>query len=387
MNDHLFILAGEASGDKLGGLILKEMSSRGFKPRLSGVGGNDMSKFGLSPIFPMEELSIIGISSAVKNYFHLKRRMMALVDHIRTEKPRMVITIDTKAFSLRLGKELKKVMAKEGWHVPIVHLVAPTVWAWGSWRAKNMPACVDHLMCLFPFEVPYFTRYNVSTSAVGHPALHTKFPTRKAARTALGLADDDVVVGLFPGSRRREVATLLPDMCGAITELRADYPALKAVIPAAPPVEDAIKEFLTQDDDIICVGEDSRYDVMKAADAGLICSGTVTLETALAGLPGHVYYRTDFLTEIIAKLIMNLDKVVLANAVTEKVIYDCAFQKQFNSHVMAEHIRGMLKQHTNRNDMALAIKNALTPDDINSKRAGNFEVNVVDRIDEILNDF
>ncbi len=385
MADHIFMLAGEASGDKLGGMILKEMALRGYKPQVSGVGGDDMCGMGLASLFPMHELSIVGITSAITHYIPLKRRLASLVDHIRKTRPRMVLTIDSKAFSLRLGKELKAVMAKEGWQVPIVHLVAPTVWAWASWRAKNISKCVDHLLCLFPFEVGYFTKHNVPTYAVGHPAADIKFSTRAEARQALGLHDDDTVVAVFPGSRRREVMELFPDMCAAIKILQIENPRLKAILPAARSVRQTIDAYLTDDDLIEVVDEAQRYDAMRAADVGLICSGTLTLETALAGLPGHVYYRTDALTAMVARRLLDLDKLVLANAVTGDVIYDHFVQQEFNATSMAAHARHILDGKTPLKDIARSLKNALTPDDTKNKGADNFQVNVVDRISFILN--
>ena len=117
-------------------------------------------------------------------------------------RPDVIVTIDNKGFSLRLGKALKTKMAAAGWSAPVVHLVAPTVWAWGAWRAKSVAASVDRLLCLFPFEVPYFTRYGVDAIAVGHPAVERKRPSKKQARKALGLHDQDDVLVLLPGSRK-----------------------------------------------------------------------------------------------------------------------------------------------------------------------------------------
>ena len=308
MTDHIFMLVGEPSGDKLGGMIIKEMQKRGMSHTISGVGGIDMQGLGLTSIFPMEELSIIGITNALKNYAHLRKRLRQLVHHIKETKPRFVLTIDSKAFSLRLGRELKKVMTEEGWHVPVIHLVAPTVWAWAPWRAKSLSQSVDQLLCLFPFETSYFTKYGVDAHAVGHPSLNISWPTKAKARTKLSLHKDDLLLGLFPGSRRREVASVLPDMCEALKLLRADFPHLKAMLPAATPVAPLIEEFLTPEDGITVVPETDRYQVMKAADYGLICSGTVTLETALAGLQGSTFYRTDALTYFIGKCLVDRSK-------------------------------------------------------------------------------
>ena len=386
MAEEIFMLAGEVSGDKLGGTILKEMRQRGYKDNVVGIGGVEMQAQGLEPIFPMQELTVMGIGGAVRHYSRLKKRLYQLVDYIRQSKPRMVFTIDSKAFSLRLGKELKSVMAKEGWNVPIVHLVAPTVWAWGAGRAKSIPQSVDHLLCLFPFEVPYFTKYGASARAVGHPAADIKWPSKGASRKKLSLSSNDKVIGLFPGSRRREVGGILPDMCEALRLVRETHPDIKAVLPAATSVRSIIKEFLTPEDGVQLVDEALRYDVMKAADYGLICSGTVTLETALAGLQGSAYYASDPVSVFIGKRLVDMTKVILPNAITGEEIYSLQLNKEFNASSMALKIQEFLDNPNKTTlDLSQKLKTALTPDHGLGKRGSRFDQNVVDAIDDILN--
>ena len=387
MADHIFMLAGEASGDKLGGSILREMRARGYGDRIIGIGGIEMQAEGLEPLFEMEELTVLGIGGAIKNYSHLKKRLDQLVQHIRQTKPRMVFTIDSKAFSLRLGKTLKAVMAKEGWSVPIVHLVAPTVWAWGGWRAKSIPHSVDHLLCLFPFEVPYFTKYGVSAHAVGHPAIEIDWPTQHQARAHLNFAQDDIVIGLFPGSRRREIAGLLPDMCEALRLLRETRPQIKAILPAASSVRQIIEEFLTPEDGIQLLDETDRYHAMIAADYGLLCTGTVTLETALSGLSGSAYYAPDFFTSILGRLLLERSMIVLPNAIAGEEIYTFQTQKEFSAQTMASKIEAFLDapKASPLDDIGQKLKTALTPHGNSGERGIKFDHNVVDVIDDILN--
>ena len=387
MADHIFMLAGEASGDKLGGSILREMRARGYGDRIIGIGGIEMQAEGLEPLFEMEELTVLGIGGAIKNYSHLKKRLDQLVQHIRLTKPRMVFTIDSKAFSLRLGKTLKAIMAKEGWSVPVVHLVAPTVWAWGSWRAKSIPHSVDHLLCLFPFEVPYFTKYGASAHAVGHPAIDIEWPSPHQARAHLNLAQDDIVIGLFPGSRRREVAGLLPEMAEAIRLLRQSHPQIKAILPAASSVRQIIEEFLTPEDGIQLLDETDRYHAMKAADYGLICSGTVTLETALSGLHGSAYYAADPVSVFIGKRLVDVTKVILPNAITGEEIYTLEINKEFSSSSIAAKIDAFLDapKASPLDDIGQKLKTALTPHGNSGERGIKFDHNVVDVIDDIFN--
>jgi lipid-A-disaccharide synthase len=388
MSNHIFMLAGEASGDKLGGLIIEEINDRGFASRITGVGGNDMLSQGLEPLFPMQELTVMGIAGAIRNYRHLKNRIKLLVDHLRDAKPQLILTIDSKAFSLRLGRTLKDVMAKEGWSVPVIHLVAPTVWAWGEWRAKNIPSSVDHLLCLFPFEIPYFTKYGASAFAVGHPATDIDWPDRASARKSLSLGKNDFVLGLFPGSRRSELGNLLPDMCVAATRLRDLYPDIKIILPAVGSIRHLIDEFLTPEDGIEVVDEDMRFHVMRAADFGIICSGTVTLETALAGLEGSVYYRGDPLSTFIFKFLVDMSKVVLPNAITGHEIYPLYLNKNFDGDQMAQQVTASMADDMPASDrQSKKLKTALMPHDVSGKGGTSFQQNVVDRLDNILNVF
>ena len=226
-------------------------------------------------------------------------------------------------------------MAATGWSAPIVHLVAPTVWAWGAWRAKSVAASVDKLLCLFPFELPYFTRYGVDAVAVGHPAVEQSRPSKFEARKVLGLKADDYVLVLLPGSRKREIEALLPDMLKSLRIIRRTKPDLKVFLPAASSVRPLIMEIVTPEDQVEVTDQSDANTVMAAGDYGLICSGTVTLEAALSGLDGHVYYQVDGLSLLIGKMILDWSKVVLPNAITGQEIYPLSLNKEFNAKTMA----------------------------------------------------
>ena len=333
---NIFMLAGESSGDAMGGDILRALKDDGRALHITGVGGSRMIAQGLNPIFPMEELTVFGFLQAIKAYKRLKQRGEELTRHIIASKPDVIVTIDCKGFSLQLGKMLKKAMEQEGWTAPIVHLVAPTVWAWGSWRAKSVGKSVDRLLCLFPFEVPYFTPYGVDAVAVGHPSKDIVRPSKKTARQELKLNHEDQVVGLFPGSRRREIESLLPLMISASAELHAANPRLKFILPTADTVAGSIEKMTAAHPHIQLVPQAKSGAVMAASDYGLICSGTVTLETALSGLNGHIYYQADLLTTMIAKLVFDISKLVLANAVSGEEIYQFSVNKEATSDHMVK---------------------------------------------------
>lgn len=335
MTIKIVMIAGEASGDGLGGQVLAALNTHLQPLEVSGVGGDAMQGQGLKPIFPMAELSVVGLSHAIKSYGRLKKRAAELTDHILETRPDVIVTIDNKGFSLRLGKALKAKMAATGWSAPIVHLVAPTVWAWGAWRAKSVAASVDKLLCLFPFELPYFTPYGVDALAVGHPAVEQPRPSKIEARKALGLKDNDPVLVLLPGSRKREIESLLPDMLQSLRIIRQTKPDLKVVLPAAASVRPLIQSMITSADQVEITDQSKANMVMAAGDYGLICSGTVTLEAALSGLDGHVYYQVDGLSLLIGKMMLDRSKIVLPNAITGQEIYPLSLNHEFTAQTMA----------------------------------------------------
>ena len=336
MTLRVVMIAGETSGDLLGAQVLSSLKKRVPNLKVSGVGGQAMQGLGLKPVFPMEELTVLGLGEALRSYRRLKKQARVLMDHIFATQPDVIVTIDNKGFSLRLGKALKAEMASKGWSAPIVHMVAPTVWAWGAWRAKAVAQSVDRLLCLFPFEVPYFTCHGVDAVAVGHPSVEEKRPSRAKARQGLGLGQSDQALAILPGSRRREIKALLPSMRDAVRLIRRTHPNLKVYLPVVEAVRDEIEAFISDDDNFTLARQDQAKTVMSACDFGLICSGTVTLEAALCGLPGHVYYKVDALTYWIGRMMLDQSKIVLANAVSGQKIYPLSLNQKANALAMAQ---------------------------------------------------
>jgi len=336
MTLRVVMIAGETSGDLLGAQVLSSLKKRVPNLKVSGVGGQAMQGLGLKPVFPMEELTVLGLGEALRSYRRLKKQAWVLMDHIFATQPDVIVTIDNKGFSLRLGKALKAEMAAKGWSAPIVHMVAPTVWAWGAWRAKAVAQSVDRLLCLFPFEVPYFTCHGVDAVAVGHPSVEEKRPSRAKARQGLGLEQSDQALAILPGSRRREIKALLPSMRDAVRLIRRTHPNLKVYLPVVEAVRDEIEAFISDDDNFTLARQDQAKTVMSACDFGLICSGTVTLEAALCGLPGHVYYKVDALTYWIGRMMLDQSKIVLANAISGQKIYPLSLNQKTNALAMAQ---------------------------------------------------
>ena len=166
----IFILAGEPSGDQLAAHMMKALTARFGPIDWIGVGGSAMRRQGLTTLIDMDALTIFGFGRALSSYLRLSRLMERLVNDVMAMRPRLVfLTVDVKGFSLRFAGRLRRRMQQAGWSAPIIHTVAPTVWAWGAWRAGKFAAAMDGILCLFPFEPAYFTRYRLPAQFIGHP--------------------------------------------------------------------------------------------------------------------------------------------------------------------------------------------------------------------------
>ena len=359
MTAPVFILAGELSGDQLAASIMDAVEGRFGKQNWFGIGGPLMQERGLASEAEIAQLSVMGFGAALSAYPRLSTLANRLVQRIIEARPRAVITVDAKGFSLRLAARLKQRMAAEGWSAPVIHVVAPTVWAWGAWRAKSVARAVDRLLCLFPFEVDYFTPHGLAAHFIGHPeafnaALMPRVGDnredgndRSAAKRLL----------LLPGSRRSEIRRLVPMMRDAHALLAADGGAdgtddsgadstedsgVAATLVTVPHLRDEVAASLGADSGIEVVsGRDAFYQHLHQADAMMAASGTVTLQTALAGVPGVTCYRTSGLSAMIGRRLVRMDRVILPNALLRREVYPFLFQEEATPAGLAAHVRAI----------------------------------------------
>lgn len=351
MTAPVFILAGEPSGDQLAASIMDAVEGRFGKQNWFGIGGPLMQERGLASEAEMAQLSVMGFGAALSAYPRLSALANRLVQRIIEARPRAVITVDAKGFSLRLAARLKQRMAAEGWSAPVIHVVAPTVWAWGAWRAKSVARAVDRLLCLFPFEVDYFTPHGLAAHFIGHPeafnaALMPRVGDnrdngndRSAAKRLL----------LLPGSRRSEIRRLVPVMRDAHALLAADGTqdsvadsGVAATLVTVPHLRDEVAAALGADSGIeIVSGRDAFYQHLHQADAMMAASGTVTLQTALAGVPGVTCYRTSRLSAMIGRRLVRMDRVILPNALLRREVYPFLFQEEATPARLAAHVRAI----------------------------------------------
>jgi lipid-A-disaccharide synthase len=291
----LALVAGEASGDLLAGLLLGGLKQRWPDLQSAGVGGPQMARHGFDVWWPYDLLAVHGYSFEL---LWRLRRLFAmrteLGDRLLKERPDAFIGVDAPDFNLGLETRLKRAGIKT------IHFVSPSIWAWRSNRIHKIRAAVDHVLCLFPFEPELYQRAGIAATYVGHPladAIPMEVP-RAASRSALGLAEDATVIALLPGSRRSEIRYILPSLLGAAALLVKQRPALKFVLPAMRGVRDLVDplvaKFAGQID--LQVLDGRSHEALAACDLTLIASGTATLEAALFKRPMVITYNMHWLS-------------------------------------------------------------------------------------------
>ncbi len=319
MTKHIFIIAGEPSGDALGAKLMAALK-RKAEVRFSGVGGERMAEEGLASLFPMKELSLMGFIEILPHIPRLLKRLKQTVAQIIETQPDVVITIDSPGFTKRLAKQLRK----RDIHIPLVHYVAPTVWAYKPERAKTCAALFDHLMVILPFEPPYFEEEGLRTSYVGHPVVEEPIAQGDGHkfRTLHEIAESSPVVLMLPGSRRSELKRLLPVYEEVASQLVETMRNLTIVIPSLPHLAEALEaEVAEWPMRVIVVTERAeKYDAYAAAQVALVKSGTATLELAMAGLPMVVAYKTSAISAAIIRRMIRIPYVSLVNIIEDDII-------------------------------------------------------------------
>jgi len=285
----IFVVAGETSGDNLaGGLMAALRHQTADRVRFVGVGGPQSESQGLTSLFPMSELSVMGLAEVLPHLPRLIKRLNQTVAAAKRLKPDVIVTVDSPGFCLRFAHHLR------GTGIPIIHYVAPQLWAWGPFRARKLSKRLDHIMALLPFEVPFFTERGIPCTYVGHPAIagDVERGDGPAFRARHGVPPHAQLLCVVPGSRAGEVRRMLPVFEGALRILKDAYPDLRVVIPVANAAAETVHSMIADwPFPVVLTDMAQRFDAFAASDAAMAKSGTVTLELALANVPMAVAYR------------------------------------------------------------------------------------------------
>ncbi len=285
-----------------------------------------MLRAGLQPVFPQSDLAVMGLAEIVPRLPRLMNRLRRLTNVAVKTRPDAVVTVDSSSFNRPLVRRLKRAGIK----VPMIHFVAPMVWAWRPHRAAQLAGEFNHLLTLFPFEPPLFEKHGLATTWVGHPLTEAPPGDGAGFRRANAIPADAPLLCVLPGSRRGEVERLLKAFGVTVSRVAAILPDLHVVVPTLPHLADQVKRTVrTWPKAIVLVGDEARRGGIAAADLALTASGTVTLELAAAGVPMVVAYRMNPLTVWLARRLLSVQHVSLPNillnagVVPERLQGDC----------------------------------------------------------------
>jgi lipid-A-disaccharide synthase len=339
----VFFIAGEPSGDLLGGRLIAALKQQaGQSLTLCGVGGPRMCEQGLQSLFPMSDLTLFGLAELLPKIPLILRRLRETEAAIRAAQPDLVVTIDAPDFCFRIAKKFK------GSGIKFVHYVAPTVWAWRPGRAKKIQPWYQHLLALFPFEPPYFERVGLPCTFVGHPLVEAGIEAAQARRfrQTYNVHDSQDILVVLPGSRRSELASLLPVFRDVVANLLKANPALRVVIPTLPHLIERLKQETVSwpGVPIFTTADSDKYDAFKAGKVALAASGTIALELALAGLPAVIAYKVHPLTYALYHRLITVKYANLVNIMADKLIVPEFLQTNCTAGRLAQGLTDLLSQ-------------------------------------------
>ncbi|MEJ0071658.1 MAG: lipid-A-disaccharide synthase, partial [Pseudomonadota bacterium] len=355
----IFLIAGEPSGDQLGGSLMRSLSAlTGGRVRFAGIGGEAMQAAGLDSLFPMDELSLMGAAELIPHIPQLIGRIKLTLATIRRLMPAAVVTIDAPAFCLRVGRRIG------GLGFPRIHYVAPQVWAWRPGRAKELTRAFDRLLALLPFEPPFFSAHGIDCRFVGHPVIESGAGRGDGAafRARHAIAADAPVLCVLPGSRRGEVGRLLPIFAETAAQLSARSPGMIAVLPTMPAVAERIAASAADWPLPTLVLRDAaeKFDAFAAADAALAASGTVALELALSRTPAVIAYRLNPLSAFLARRLVRVSHAALPNIIAGRTVMPELLQQDCRPDRLVPAIERLLRDPAARRDQRAAADDVAT---------------------------
>jgi lipid-A-disaccharide synthase len=306
----LYLVAGEASGDARGAELMRALRGRDANLEFFGAGGREMHALAGGDFLDWADEAVVGLWDVLKKYGYFKAQFDHMLAHIERVAPTAVILIDYPGFNLRLAKALRA----RHFAGKIIYYVSPQVWAWNRGRIPQMARLLDLMLCLFPFEQPLYEQSGLKTTFVGHPMIDSL-----AARKS-DTPRERNLVALFPGSREKEVSKIFPVMLETAKLLRARDQNLKFEAAAASPELEKLMRAITRRDNFIAIALRDAHGLMQRAAAGMVASGTATLEAAYFGMPMTILYKTAWLTWAVGKRLVRVEFLGMPNILAGREI-------------------------------------------------------------------
>ena len=317
----IYLVVGEPSGDILASRLIKAIRQKRPEAEFFGIGGETMKAEGFNSLFNIKDLSVMGFMEVIPRLPIILRRRKEVLCDIERVQPDVIVTVDSWGFV----NSILKILKKKGNKIPIVHYVAPQVWAWKKGRAKKAAQIIDHLMTLLPYEPPYFEKYGLDCTFVGHPVIENtaNLPTDISfLRTQAGIPENACVLCVLPGSRHSEVSKLAPVFVESIKRLNKEIPNLFLLIPSVETMKEEIDEHFKNIGIPykLIVGQKARYEAFCMSEFALAASGTVSLELTACGTPHVIAYTFNPLTNTIVEFLAITKYANLINILADRFV-------------------------------------------------------------------
>jgi len=353
MKRHIFIIAGEASGDLYGAHLAKHIKSMDPDVTLSGLGGEKMSHAGVRLYYDLVSIAVVGIFEVLKELSTFKKIFRMTAKKLDEVKPDAVILIDYPGFNLRFAKEAKKRGIK------VIYYISPQVWAWGKKRIKLMRKVVDRMIVLFAFEEKLYKENGIDAIFAGHPIIDIAVPSMEMdeAVKSFGLTPGKPTVALIAGSRAIEVKRMLPAMLRASRIIKKVMPDTQFVISKSPTLDEGIyTDILNKESMRVSIARDNIYDCLNVCDIALVCSGTATIDTAIMGKPMVVVYKLSNLTYFLLKHLVSTPNIAMANIIAQKTVVPELIQFDMTPEKIAAEALGILRNEERSDSIKEGLK-------------------------------
>jgi lipid-A-disaccharide synthase len=333
------IVAGEASGDIYGADLAREAHRLDPELHFFGIGGQRMREAGVQTMVDSADMAVVGLVEVLKHFDVISAAFLKLKKMLREDPPALLILIDYPGFNLRLAKVARRAGVK------VLYYISPQIWAWRQGRLKKIARLVDHMAVILPFEAAFYERAGVPVTFVGHPLLDMVQVSmnREQAAASFGLDPSRKIVGLFPGSRNNEIERLLPVIIDSARVLEKQFPGLQFVVPVASTLneDDLAPQILAAGIDVMFTHA-RIHDLIRACDAVISVSGTVTLEIALIGTPMVIIYKLSPLTYLLAKQLVKIEHIGLCNIIAGETVVRELIQHEANPDMISAEIGKIL---------------------------------------------
>ena len=351
----VMIVAGEASGDLHGALLVREMLAVNPSLHFFGIGGNRMQEAGVKLLAHAADIAVVGVSevfSKTAAFLRIIAKMRKSMDRL---KPSLVILIDFPDFNLNIATRAAR---KRG--IRIFYYISPQVWAWREGRVEQIKKLVDQMAVILPFEVDFYAARGFDVHYVGHPLrdiVKTPF-TASQARAHFGLAEDKTTIGLLPGSRNSEIQKLLPEMVEAARIISRKIPGTQYILPLADTLEEkTVAGFLSDSGLKVKIVAGHTYDVLACCNLAIVTSGTATLETGLMGVPMVIVYKVSLFSELIGRMIIRQQHIGLVNILAGKTVAPELIQRDARGPRIASEALAILQNREKRRQIIRDLGN------------------------------